>query len=160
MMTAPESNLPIDQFLTYRILTLTSRLNRQAMQILEDACGLRLPEWRCMAMIGRRGQIGLFTISDIAGMDRGLVSRSIQSLVEQGLVVTERDADDRRIVRAALTEAGEAMFQKTFPVMQRRQLRLLSSLSPGDQEAFYRIMDCLAGSIDAWEVEQKSHAAV
>lgn len=157
-MIDAEAQLPIDQFLTYRILTLTSRLNRQAMQILEDSCGLRLPEWRCMAMIGRSGELSLFNISDIAGMDRGLVSRSIQSLVEQGLVATERGGDDRRIVRATLTKKGEQMFQKTFPIMQRRQMRLLSSLSPGDQKAFYRIMDCLAGSIDAWEDERKSHA--
>ena len=158
-MTISDVQLPIDQFVTYRILSLTSRLNRQAMQILEAACGLRLPEWRCMAMIGRSGELSLFSISGLIGMDRGLVSRSVQSLVEKGLVATERDGDDRRIVRARLTERGNRMFQETFPVMQRRQLRLLSSLSSDDQKAFYRIMDCLSESIDDWDAEWKNRAA-
>lgn len=151
--------LPLDQFVTYRILSLTSRLNRQAARILEAACGLRLPEWRCMAMIGRSGELSLHSISELVGIDRSLVSRSIQGLVEKKLVSVERDGRDRRIVRARLTDDGAKMFQRTFPVMQQRQKRLLSSLSPSDRKAFYRIMDCLSGSIDDWESDQKSHAA-
>lgn len=158
-MTQTETHLPIDQFVTYRILALTSRLNRQAMQILEEACGLRLPEWRCMAMIGRSGEISLHNISDSVGMDPGLVSRSIQSMVSQGLVSTVRDEKDRRIVRANLTADGKAMFDRTFPVMQKRQMRLLGSLSSDDRQAFYRIMDCLGASIDDWESERMDHAA-
>ena len=158
-MANSDTQLTIDQFITYRILALTSSLNRQAIQILDAACGLRLPEWRCMAIIGRSGELSLHSVSDVIGMDPGLVSRSIKSLVKQGLVITERDGNDGRVVRARLTDEGSKMFENTFPVMQRRQQRLLQSLSPEDREAFYRIMDCLKSSLDEWETEWKSNEA-
>ena len=151
------SELNFEQFLTYRILSLTSRLNRQAVKILDDACGLRLPEWRCMAMIGRHGQLNLFNISEIAGMDRAHVTRSIQSLVERGHVLTQRDVVDRRIVSARLTRSGRRIYEKTFPIMEQRQLQLLGALSPADREAFDRIIDNLNGALATWENERAHH---
>lgn len=155
--TDAETGLLFEQFPTYRILSLTSRLNRQAVQILDQACGLRLPEWRCMAMIGRHEQLNLFNISDIAGMDRAQVTRSIQGLVEKDYVLTERDSIDRRIVSAKLTKSGQRVYEKTFPIMEQRQLQLLSSLSPGDRDAFYRIMDNLNDALATWEQEWTVH---
>lgn len=155
----PASGLLFEQFLTYRILSLTSRLNRQAVQILDQACGLRLPEWRCMAMIGRHDQLNLFNISEIAGMDRAQVTRSIQSLVERRYVLTQRDTVDRRIVSARLTKSGQRVYEKTFPIMEQRQIQLLSSLSPSDREAFYRIMDNLNDALATWQQEQATHEA-
>ena len=66
-----DEDVPFEQFLTYRLLTLTSRLNRQAIKILETHHDLRLPEWRCLAMIGRHRMLNVNRISEIAGMDRG-----------------------------------------------------------------------------------------
>lgn len=152
-----DSGLLFEQFPTYRILSLTSRLNRQAVQILDKACGLRLPEWRCMAMIGRHDKLNLFNISEIAGMDRAQVTRSIQGLVERGFVLTQRDTADRRIVSAKLTKAGQRVYEKTLPIMEQRQLQLLASLSPSDRKAFYRIMDNLNNALATWEHERRSH---
>lgn len=149
-----EDDLPFEQFLTYRILSLTSRLNRQAIHILDEACGLRLPEWRCMAMIGRHDRLNLASISEIAGMDRGQVTRAIQGLVEKDYVSTERRAHDRRTVWARLTRSGQQLYDHTFPIMQDRQRRLLSALSPSDRKAFYRIMERLTDSLEEWQDER------
>lgn len=151
--------LPIEEFVTYRLLQLTSRLNKQATHILNDTCGLRLPEWRCLAMIGRYGTINLLGISDLTGMDKGLVTRTVQSLVEQGYVSTRRQVDDRRNLLATLTRSGTKLFEQVFPIMEQRQLRLLSALSPADRKAFYRITDRLMRSIEAREGEQKLNEA-
>ncbi|MEM7385468.1 MAG: MarR family winged helix-turn-helix transcriptional regulator, partial [Verrucomicrobiota bacterium] len=73
---------------TYRLLTLTNHLNRQAMHILETQASLRLPEWRCLAFIhqcsGARGKASLHEVADETAMDRGLVTRSVQGLVSKG----------------------------------------------------------------------------
>ena len=150
-------DVPFEQFLTYRLLTLTSRLNRQAMKILEAHSDLRLPEWRCLAMIGRHRMQNVNRISEIAGMDRGLVSRAIQGLVTKGYVLAERDTDDRRIVRATLTVAGSAIYSEMLPVMRQRQRRLLAALTPNDRKAVYRIIDRLTDSLDEWEEDWTSN---
>ena len=93
-------DLPVEQFLTYRLLTLTNRLNRQAMHILETQASLRLPEWRCLAFIhecgGPGGKASLHEVAEATAMDRALVTRSVQGLVTKGHVLTERDNQDRR----------------------------------------------------------------
>lgn len=152
-----DEDVPFEQFLTYRLLTLTSRLNRQAIKILETHHDLRLPEWRCLAMIGRHRMLNVNRISEIAGMDRGLVSRAIQGLVTKGYVLAERATDDRRIVRATLTTAGSAIYAEMLPVMRQRQRRLLAALTPSDRKAVYRIIDRLTKSLDEWEQDGADH---
>ncbi len=163
IMTAPVSvektsetpeidhNLPFEEFLTYRLLMVSNRLNRQAAHILEAENGLRLPEWRCLALIGCYGRMSLNRISEMMAIDPSLTSRSIRGLVEKGHVLTERDAADRRIVYATLTKQGESVYHTTMPVVRRRQMSLLAALSPSDRKAIYRIIDRLSGAVDDWE---------
>lgn len=152
-------DLPLEQFLTYRLLLLTNRLNRQAMEILDEACGLRLPEWRCLAFIGRAGRISLAAISETTTMDRALVSRSVQGLVEQGLAQTVRDLKDRRVVFADLTEAGRRMHRAVLPKMQARQARLLGALTDPERRQLYVIMDKLTDCLDHWNDIDADEAA-
>ncbi|MGI9410803.1 MAG: MarR family winged helix-turn-helix transcriptional regulator [Hyphomicrobiaceae bacterium] len=150
------ADLPLEKFLTYRLLTLTNRLNRQAMQILDDTAKLRLPEWRCLAMIGRYGKISLNRIAEITEMDRALISRSVQGLVEKGHVLTERDGEDRRVVYAVHTKLGTDTFQAVLPLMQRRQKHLLNRLSPSERKAIYRIIERLSEALDDWDENRGS----
>lgn len=152
-----ELELPVEHFLTYRLLTLTNRLNRQAMHILETQASLRLPEWRCLTFIhqcsGKRGKASLHEVAEETEMDRGLVTRSVQGLVTKGHVLTERDSKDRRIVHAALTRQGHELFQKMLPVMRKRQMHLLNALSPHDKKSVYRILDRLNSAAADYDYE-------
>lgn len=143
-------DLPLERFITYGLLRLTNRLNRQAMRILDQAAGLRLPEWRCMAFICSGTGISLNDIAERTGMDRGLITRSVQGLVMKGIVRVERDTKDRRIVFCVGTETGHELYRRVLPTMQARQARLLSSLSEADQISIYRILDQLNGCLDGW----------
>ncbi len=146
---------PVEQFITYRLLALTNRLNRQAMQILDETAALRLPEWRCLAIVHQRcetqDEVSLHDIADTIGMDPALISRSVQGLVEKGHLQTERDATDRRVVHARLTPQGAALCEQVLPIMRQRQLHLLNALSSQDQKALYRIIDRLNQAVEAWE---------
>lgn len=150
-------DLPVEQFLTYRLLTLTNRLNRQAMHILETQASLRLPEWRCLTFIhqcgGPRGKASLHEVAETTAMDRALVTRSVQGLVAKGHVLTDRDNRDRRVVHAALTRQGLTLFRRMLPIMRKRQLHLLDSLSPRDRKAVYRILDRLNAAAKDYEHE-------
>ncbi|MEM8976650.1 MAG: MarR family winged helix-turn-helix transcriptional regulator [Pseudomonadota bacterium] len=152
-----ELELPIEHFLTYRLLTLTNHLNRQAMHILETQASLRLPEWRCLAFIHQcscaRGKASLHEVAEETAMDRGLVTRSVQGLVSKGHVLTERDSKDRRVVHAALTRQGYELFQRMLPVMRERQMHLLNALSPHDRKSVYRILERLNTAAEEYDYE-------
>lgn len=146
--------LPLEKYITLGLLRLTNRLNRQSMRLLDRAAGLGLPEWRCLAFIGRAEKISLNEITDLTGMDRALISRSVQSLVDKGLVLVSRDPADRRLVFAAMTRKGKEVHGVAQPVMQARQIRLLGSLDGDDRRALYRIMGQLTRCLDEWPEEK------
>ena len=90
------SELPLDQFITFRLLRLTNQLNRQAGKILASHVGLRLPEWRCLAILGAYGSMQVNQVATKLSADKGLISRSLSSLEKSGLVKTKRGAEDKR----------------------------------------------------------------
>ena len=79
-----------------------------------------------------------------------MVSRSIQGLVEKGYILSSRERNDRRVVRARTTAKGERLYQRMLPLMQARQARLLSALTPAERAATYRIIAKLHARLDEW----------
>ena len=141
--------MPIERFLTYRILRLNSKLNRQGAAILRQTSGLKMPEWRVVAFLGTRGKMTATMISEVAGVDPGLLSRSFRSLELAGLIETRRPDHDRREVHATLTRKGQGIFDKTIPLMSARQRALLDALDPDERAAIFRIIDKLELVADA-----------
>lgn len=142
--------IPVDRFLTYRLLRISNRLTRQGMSLAEEHAGLRLPEWRCLAFIGASGGMTLHAVAEMTAMDRGLITRAVQGLARKRLVLLARQADDRRVVHARPTTQGLDLYRRVLPRMQARQTRLLSYLSESDQRAAYRILDRLNQCLDEW----------
>ena len=88
-------------------------------------------------------------IRDVAGVDPGLLSRSFRALELAGLIETRRPDHDRREVHAKLTRKGQAIFDKTIPLMSARQRALLDALDPNERAAIFKIIDKLELAADA-----------
>lgn len=140
---AGQAGLPVEQFLTYRLHALHNALNRQAIEILGRISGLRLPEWRVMALLGTGATLNATTIERISAIDKGLLSRTLAAMEQRGLVATARDARDRRLVKVVLTEKGRTVYDKTIPHMQARQRALMKALNKSEQTAVFPIIDKL-----------------
>lgn len=145
-----DAGLPLERFVTFALLRLTNRLNRQAMHMVSEASNLRLPEWRCLALVCAGDGVTLAEIVERTGLDGGLITRSAQGLVEKGFLLVARDTKDRRIVRATATAQGMRLYRQVLPVMQARQARLLGALTEADRSALYRIVDRLNRCLDDW----------
>lgn len=75
-------------------------------------------------------------LSDAFVMDKGGVSRQVQSLVELGLVERHPDPDDRRATVLAATADGVARLGEVSRGRSDRFAERLSSWSEGDLSAF------------------------
>lgn len=137
------AGLPVEQFLTYRLHALHSALNRQAIEILGRVSGLGLPEWRVVALLGTGATLTARKIGQTSAIDKGLLSRTLAALEQRGLIVTARDARDRRLVKVTLTAKGQATYDKTIPHMQARQRALMKALNKSEQTAVFAIFDKL-----------------
>jgi DNA-binding MarR family transcriptional regulator len=141
-------DLPLEEFLTYELLKLTNLLNRQASAILKSEAGLRLPEWRCMAFIGTYENIALYRIHELTEIDQGLITRTIQALVEKKLVEVKKDLEDKRVIQACLTKEGKKVYARVRPVMQARQVKLLRALNVSERSAIFQILSKLRAAVD------------
>jgi DNA-binding MarR family transcriptional regulator len=143
------ADLPVEQFLTYRLHALHSALNRQASAILERASGLRLPEWRVIALLGAGATLNASKIGRISAIDKGLLSRTLDGLERRGLIRTARDLRDRRSLKVSLTAKGQAVYDRTIPHMQARQRALMQALTKSEQIAVFAIIDKLLAAAES-----------
>ena len=147
------SELPLDEFITFRLLRLTNQLNRQAGKILASQVGLRLPEWRCLAILGAYGPLQVNQIAAKLSADKGLISRSLSSLERSNLIKTKRSAEDKRQIEIALTTRGKNTVNAMMPIMQKRQRVLFDALSKKELKELHRMIDKLHVAVDAIDNE-------
>lgn len=76
------------------------------------------------------------TLANALGIDRTNVADVLRRLEQGGLITRRRSAEDRRMVLARLTPAGEELVERMHPFMAKAQERLLSVLGREEREAF------------------------
>ena len=151
-----KKDLALVEFVTFRLLRVTNQLNRQSVRILAQHTGLRLPEWRCLAIIDAYGPQQVNQIATRLSADKGLISRSLASLESAGYLEMTRSAEDRRQVVASLTAMGKRTVERTMPIMRRRQERLLDALSERERADLYRKIDKLYAASEAFDKDWAS----
>jgi DNA-binding MarR family transcriptional regulator len=80
------------------------------------------------------------TLANALGIDRTNVADVLRRLEQGGLIHRERSVNDRRMVLARLSPAGEELVESMHPNMARAQERLLSVLSEGERETFLSML--------------------
>ena len=75
-------------------------------------CGVTLPQCHVIMEIGLAGRASVRDLSGVLGLDKSTLSRTIDSLVETGLVDRTLDSEDRRYVAVSLTKKGIKSFER------------------------------------------------
>ncbi len=146
-------NQPLYQFLTYRLSRVQAKLNAQANALLQKQSGLTLSKWRVLALVGAAGQTSLSELARKAALDKGLLSRNLKSMVEDGLILSKQYDIDHRVQHLSLSSKGQDLFDKTLPKMRIRQAKLREPLEPKELEALYSALDKLEIAAD-WRGEE------
>jgi DNA-binding MarR family transcriptional regulator len=112
--------------------------------------GLSVAGFDVLTALRRAGAPYRLTAGQLA--DSGLVSSAgvtlrIDRLEKDGLIVRERDAEDRRVVYSRLTEAGLAKVDEVFAEHLDNERRMLGDLSPSERRQLARLLRKLEHSI-------------
>ncbi|MEC8091304.1 MAG: hypothetical protein VX108_01810, partial [Pseudomonadota bacterium] len=86
-----------------------------------------------------------------AEFDKGQVSRIVERLVNEGLLVSESDSEDKRVLNLHLTNAGREMMSRLIPVMRQRRSHLISPFSDEELATLFDFLDRLdsvSGKLD------------
>lgn len=97
-------------------------------------CGITFAQCHAIVEIGRAGTLSLSDLADILGLDKSTMSRTINNLVNDGLVFRDLDTEDRRYVRIKLTENGQKIFEEIEATMKLYFEKVYGAIPVNKQE--------------------------
>ena len=140
--------LDLEHFLPYRLSVLANRVSRAFGRLYEARFDLKLPEWRVMAVLGRRTGITAREVAELTAMDKVAISRAVARLMEMGRVVAETDAADGRRQKLSLSESGWAIYHQIVPLAKRIEGSLVLGLGTGDLATLDKLLAHLTATAE------------
>lgn len=117
---------------------------------LFDEFGINMASFDVLAALRRSGRPYRMTAGQLAEsslVSTGGVTLRVDRCQKAGLVVRERDADDRRVVYCRLTDEGLALVDRLAGAHFNRESLMLHGLGPDEQGELARLLSKLEGSI-------------
>lgn len=74
-------------------------------------CGVSLAQCHALMELGTHSEMAISQLAEILRLDRSTLSRTIDNLVQEGLIIREIDPKDRRYMRIRLTDKGQEIFK-------------------------------------------------
>ncbi|MCX7358094.1 MAG: MarR family winged helix-turn-helix transcriptional regulator [Alphaproteobacteria bacterium] len=139
----PADLLVLEDFLPYRLSILSNRVSRAIAARYAETFGLTIPEWRIIAVLGRRPGLTAKEVAEATEMDKVAVSRAVAKLVESKRVAARADRDDARRQILSLTAQGEDVHSRIAPIALESEQRLLTALNAREREQFGALLDRL-----------------
>jgi DNA-binding MarR family transcriptional regulator len=127
-------------FLPYQLSVTSNAVSGRIAQEYRSRFGLKVPEWRVMAVLGDSGPMTQRQLTAFTLMDKVAVNRACKELEERGLASREPNAKDGRSHLLELTDAGRQMHGEIMPLALEMERRLFSNFSEEDVEAFRSLL--------------------
>jgi DNA-binding MarR family transcriptional regulator len=140
---SPAERLVLERFVPYRLSILSNRVSRAIAARYAETFDLSIPEWRIIAVLGRRPGLTAKQIAEATEMDKVAVSRAVARLAASRRVEAKPDPDDARRQMLSLSAAGAAVRAKIAPIALACEERLLASLEPRERLALDALLDRL-----------------
>lgn len=147
--SAPAELLVLEDFLPYRLSILSNRVSRAIAARYAKAFDLTIPEWRIIAVLGRRAELTAKEVAEATEMDKVAVSRAVAKLVDAKRVATRADRDDARKQLLSLTAQGESVHARIAPIALENEQRLLAAFSARERDQLDRLIDRLLVAANA-----------
>ncbi|UAL08779.1 MarR family winged helix-turn-helix transcriptional regulator [Caulobacter segnis] len=126
--------LPLPSYLSY-LLYQTEQHRRAVAADLLARHGLTFAKWVAMISLRRFGDLSMTRLAKLAATDRTTLTRSIDSLIADGLVARETSPSDRRIVVVCLTDIGRDLLEKIRAEIRPLNRDICANLTPDEQAA-------------------------
>lgn len=116
------------EMLPYLLGRVATRANQLWVRQLRDH-GLTIGRWQVLAVLSRFDGSRIGTIADLSGGEQPAISRVVDQMERDGLVVRRPSLHDSRAVEVWLTEQGRSIYLKLLPEAEEFVQRMLCKLS-------------------------------
>jgi DNA-binding MarR family transcriptional regulator len=131
---------------------LFSSVKRRITAIASDAYGeleLGSMQAKLLRQLGLRGASSQADLARATASDPTLTGRTLQTLIDRGLVLRERSDEDRREYVLDLTAAGRKVRERVEKARARVAAELVAALDDRDLDDFDRIAGKLLAAVAA-----------
>ena len=143
--------LKLEDFLPYRLSIASNRVSGAIATAYQALFGLRIPEWRLVAVLAEGGEMTQQAIGRVTRMDKVSVSRAAIALVERGLVQRRPNTQDQRSHLLSLSDAGRALYDDVAPKALALERQVFAGFATSELEAFSAMLtriEAAAGRLD------------
>lgn len=124
--------LRLDDFLPYQLSIASNAVSSAIARAYESLFGLRIPEWRLIAVLAEEDGLTQQALVSRTEMDKMTVSRAAQGLAARGLVTRVRHGTDRRSQELTLSDSGRALYAQIAPKALELEQRLVAAIGARD----------------------------
>jgi DNA-binding MarR family transcriptional regulator len=132
-----------EDFLLYCLPGVARRASAICAHEYYAEFGMKVPEWRLLAQVGRFGSISAKALSDKITMDQVAISRAVYQCVKRGLIREIVNPRDRRSKVLALTPTGRAFLKRFFPRACALAARMEEGLTESEAQMLKRLLNKL-----------------
>lgn len=139
----PREVLALEDFLPYRLSILSNRVSRAIAARYAKTFDLTIPEWRIIAVLGRRPGLTAKEIAEATEMDKVAVSRAVARLTASRRIAAKYDPADARRQMLSLTREGESVHARIAPIALASEQSLLCTLNTRERDELNALLDRL-----------------
>jgi DNA-binding MarR family transcriptional regulator len=107
---------------------------------------ITLSQCHTIVEIGRAGRMSVNLLAEVLVLDKSTVSRSVDKLVNDGIIMRDADPEDRRYVTLRLSDKGKFLFEEVENRMTLYFEEVIAGI-PGDKRA--QIVESLQYLVEA-----------
>ena len=139
----PDSSdaLRLSDFLPYQLSVASNAVSNRIAEVYRSEFGLKIPEWRVMAVLGDAGALTQRDLTAATLMDKVAVNRACKALVDRALIEREPNEQDGRSHHLALTGEGRAMYDRIMPRARAMERDLFATLSDAERDTFSGLLE-------------------
>ena len=140
MSPMPEPQTRLSDFLPYLLSITSNAVSDRIAEEYHARFGLRIAEWRVMAVLGDLGGQTQRELVGATRMDKVAVNRACKVLEQRKLIARSPNDRDGRSHHLELTMAGRSVFDEIMPIALAMEDRLFAPLKGSDREKFKALL--------------------
>jgi DNA-binding MarR family transcriptional regulator len=138
----------IDRHATAQINMLANKLMLKSSTAYTQNFGIGMMEWRVISVLSNNANSSLQLVSDILGLDKAAVSRTVKKLEEKKYISVEGDENDKRVYVINLTELGQQLYEVAADFAIAREQLLLQELDEVEKDQLFHLLKKLRNTVD------------
>ena len=138
----------LDDFLPYQMSTTSNAVSDLISNDYKSKFGLKIPEWRVMAVLGSRGVSTQRELVEATLMDKVTVNRAVKTLADRALLDRSPNNADGRSHHIMPSQTGEELYDQIMPAAEIMEQKVMLVLSDEEKQNLSAMLAKIKQSAD------------